>query len=118
MTREEISFLDHFGFCSISSNQVRMLWIWAVLARICEALRNKGYDAEADQLEQEATRAVEEMGLSLEEAKLQAPGAPRRRGTLPAQCGGCGAPLTPDGVEWHDAQTAECTYCGTIAKTS
>jgi hypothetical protein len=88
------------------------------LARICDALRSKGYDAEADELEQEAGRALEESGLSLEEARQQVPRAPKQHGTLPAKCSGCGAPLTPDSVEWHDAQTAECPYCGTIAKAT
>ena len=90
----------------------------AVLDRACEALRSKGYDAEADQLEQEAAQALDELGLTVEEARRQAPTVPDRRGTLPAKCGGCGAPLTPDGVEWHDSQTAECPYCGTISKTA
>ena len=86
----------------------------AVLDRITEALRDKGYNAEADQVEQ----VLEEIGLSLEEARRQTPRVPERRGTLPAGCGGCGAPLVPDDVEWHDAQTAQCPYCGTIAKTT
>jgi hypothetical protein len=89
-----------------------------VLSRICEALRGKGYDAEADGLEREAAEALRASGLSLEEARQQSPRAPKQHGTLPARCSGCGAPLTPEGVEWHDAQTAECPYCGTIAKTT
>ncbi|TET54760.1 MAG: hypothetical protein E3J64_01385 [Anaerolineales bacterium] len=90
----------------------------AVLDRITEALRDKGYNAEADQLEQDAAQVLEEIGLSLEEARRQTPRVPERRGTLPAGCGGCGAPLVPDDVEWHDAQTAQCPYCGMIAKTA
>jgi hypothetical protein len=35
---------------------------------------------------------------------------------LPSRCSGCGAPLVPDEVEWHDATTAECLYCGAIVK--
>ncbi len=89
-----------------------------LLDRASQALRSKGYAAEADELEREAAEALQEMGLSLEEARRRAPTAPQRRGTLAAKCGGCGAPLTPEGVEWHDGQTAECPYCGTIAKTS
>ena len=45
------------------------------------------------------------------------PDAPTR-GTLPSRCAGCGAPLLPDEVEWHDAYTAECVYCGTVSKAS
>ena len=85
-----------------------------VLSRVTAALREKGYDAQAGQLEQEAAQALEEMGLSLEEARQRVPRVTERRTTLPAHCNGCGASLVPDEVEWHDAHTAECLYCGTI----
>ncbi len=89
-----------------------------VLSRITAALREKGYDAQADQLEQEAAQALEEMGLSLDEVRQRVPHVTEKRGTLPAHCSGCGAPLVPDEVEWHDTHTAECPYCGTIAKAT
>ena len=89
-----------------------------VLSKMTATLREKGYDAQADELEQEAERLLEEMGLSLDEAKQRIPQMPEKRGALPAQCNGCGAPLVPDEVEWHDAHTAECPYCGTIAKAT
>ncbi len=31
---------------------------------------------------------------------------------LPTHCPGCGAPVHPDEVDWTDAITAECAYCG------
>ena len=43
---------------------------------------------------------------------------PEEAGTLPAKCDGCGAPVIPDEVEWHDARTAECLYCGTVLKVT
>lgn len=89
-----------------------------LLSRMTAALREKGYNVQAEQLEQEAAQILEETGLSLEEARQQIPRAPERRGSLPASCNGCGAPLVPDEVEWHDARTAECPYCGTIAKAT
>jgi tetratricopeptide (TPR) repeat protein len=89
-----------------------------VLSKMTAALRDKGYDAQADELDQEAGRILGEVGLSFEEAKQQAPWIPEKRGTLPAKCSGCAAPVVPDGVEWHDAQTAECLYCGTILKAA
>jgi hypothetical protein len=89
-----------------------------LLAAATTALRSKGHDAEADELEQEINQALAEAGSSLDEARKQAGAAPEKHGSLPAQCGGCGAPLVPDDVEWHDAQTAECPYCGTIAKAT
>jgi hypothetical protein len=89
-----------------------------VLSRMTSALREKGHDAQADQLEQDAARMLEEVGSSLEDARQRASQMTERRGTLPPQCRGCGAPLVPDEVEWHDAHTAECVYCGTVAKAS
>lgn len=86
------------------------------LSRIVETLREKGYDAEAEQLEQEAAQALEKMGLSLDEARQRVPQVTEKRGDLPACCNGCGASLVPDEVEWHDTHTAECLYCGTIVK--
>ena len=56
------------------------------------------------------------MGLSLDDAKQRTPRLPEGWGNLPSRCSGCGAPLVPDEVEWHDATTAECLYCGAIVK--
>ena len=90
----------------------------AVLSKMTAALRDRGHDAHADRLEQEAEHILGEVGLSLEQAQQQAPQAPEKPGTLPAKCDGCGAPVIPDEVEWHDAQTAECLYCGTVLKAT
>ena len=89
-----------------------------VLSRMTTALRGKGYGAEADELEREVAQALEDMGLTLDEVKQRVPQVTERHGTLPARCSGCGGALVPDEIEWHDAQTAECPYCGTIAKAS
>ncbi len=107
----------------------RALWLFVaggrpgripiVLPRMTAALRQKGYEAQADRLEQEAARALEEAGISFGEAMQRATQlTSERRGTLPPRCEGCGAPLVPDEVEWHDAHTAECPYCGTLAKAA
>ena len=88
-----------------------------LLARMTETLRNKDYHAEADELERTVEEGLGEMGFSLEEVTQRvATERPKPRGTLPAQCSGCGAPLVPDEVEWHDTHTAECPYCGTVVK--
>jgi hypothetical protein len=89
-----------------------------VLSRMTSALRERGYDAQADQLEQDAARMLEEVGSSLEDARQRTPQMTERRGALPPQCRSCGASLVPDEVEWHDAHTAECVYCGTVVKAS
>jgi len=90
-----------------------------LLARMTEALRNKGYHAEADELERAVEEGLGEMGLSLEGVTQHvAAERPGQRGTLPARCSGCGAPLVPDEVEWHNVHTAECPYCGTVVKST
>jgi len=38
------------------------------------------------------------------------------KGQLPVRCSGCGAPLRSDEVDWVDDCSAECQYCGTIAR--
>lgn len=89
-----------------------------VVSRMTAALRQKGWSVQADQLEREAAQALAEVGLSLYEPRQRIPQVAEARGSLPAQCSGCGAQLIPDEVEWHDAHTAECLYCGTIVKAT
>ena len=89
-----------------------------VLSKATTVLRKKGHNAQADRLEQEVVGMLGDVGLSLEEAGQRAPQViEEKRGSLPPLCNGCGAPLVPDEVEWHDARTAECLYCGAVVKT-
>jgi tetratricopeptide (TPR) repeat protein len=88
------------------------------LSKMTDRLREKGYDIQADELMRKAERMLSEVGLSLEEVRRRAPRVLEERGTLPAKCSGCAAPVVPDEVEWHDAQTAECLYCGTVLKAA
>jgi hypothetical protein len=88
-----------------------------VLSRATAVLRKKGHNTQAEWLEQEADGLLGDVGLSLEEAERRAPQVTEEeRGSLPPLCNGCGAPLVPDEVEWHDAHTAECPYCGAVVK--
>jgi hypothetical protein len=107
--REALQMLVHGG---------RAGRVGRVLPRMTAALRQRDYDAQADQLEQEAAQVLERVGLSLDEVRQRVPQETEGRGTLPAQCGGCGARLIPDEVEWHDAHTAECLYCGAVIKAA
>ncbi len=40
------------------------------------------------------------------------------RGRLPAACPQCGGPARSDEVDWIDANSAECPYCGAVIQTS
>ena len=42
----------------------------------------------------------------------QSAGIPSQRPQLPIHCPSCGGPIRADDVEWLDAATAECPYCG------
>jgi predicted RNA-binding Zn-ribbon protein involved in translation (DUF1610 family) len=90
-----------------------------IVTRADDELRGRGYDAQADELAEFAEGVLGETGLSLDNLKTSsAARATEAHGSLPARCVGCGAPLAPDDVTWHDAQTAECPYCGTVIKTT
>jgi len=78
-------------------------------------LREEGLETEASELERRTDRLRQE--LSVGDAEWHAPPALQSgpaRGILPERCGGCGAPLVPGHVVWHEAHKAECPYCGSI----
>jgi hypothetical protein len=50
-------------------------------------------------------------------AFAQGTGQPAARGRLPGKCPSCGAPAKSDQVEWIDAQSAECAFCGGVIQT-
>ncbi len=70
-------------------------------------LRKAGYAEPADGFEQAN--------------KIPAPLPPDVRlekpaGQLPGACPKCGAPVRSDQVEWVDANSAECDFCGAVIK--
>jgi hypothetical protein len=90
-----------------------------VLAHAQDELRQKGYDAQAVELAQSAAGVLEEAGPSLNHFQASRPAqAAEARGSLPGRCEGCGAPLVPGDVIWHDTRTAECPYCGAVIKAT
>lgn len=90
-----------------------------LVSRADDELRERGYNVEAVELAQFAAGVLGETGLSLDDLKAPPSAqAGEARGSLPGRCEGCGAPLVPDDVTWHDAQTAECPYCGAVLKST
>ncbi len=83
-------------------------------SRMVHALRERGYAAQADALQAEVNQHL--AGVAPEPAPFGAPAV--GHGDLPAHCSACGGPLRPDEVDWLDATTAECPYCGNPIKTS
>jgi len=90
-----------------------------IVSRTGDELREKGFHAQAADLERLAEEALSETQVSLDDLRASRLGRVAAvRGSLPGRCEGCGAPLVPEDLTWHDLETAECPYCGTIAKTT
>jgi hypothetical protein len=80
-------------------------------ANITRKMRNQGMAPAAEALQKEFGDRV---------GPLPAGGPPARqpqRGHLPPACPQCGAPLRSDEVEWIDARSVECVYCGSVVRT-
>ena len=77
-------------------------------ARFAHHLRQKQLSGAADGFEQE---------VNLPDAPPTDPSASERRGQLPPECPQCGAPTRSDTVEWIDAHSAECDFCGATIPT-
>lgn len=77
-------------------------------SRIVRTLNEKGLSAQAAEITALLRQHIPGFSLT-----PNAPG-PAGRAPLPPNCPGCGAPLRPDDVEWRDASTAECDYCGSL----
>jgi hypothetical protein len=86
-----------------------------LVPRVVEQFRSRGHEPHADRL-------ATEVGHALSEARVSAPepAAHDQAGAraLPTRCSGCGAPLFAEDVEWRDATTASCTYCGSAIRTN
>ncbi len=85
-----------------------------LLPEVTARLRQRGYAQAADELERDLEAQLARAGIDA--AAFTSMGAAVQRGTLPASCPHCGAPLRSDEVEWVDAASAECPYCGMIVK--
>ncbi len=75
--------------------------------RVVAELNELGLKAEAEEIR----RSLEVFGAPPADGMGAGPQI-TSSGTLPTHCPGCGAPVHPGEVEWLDAVTAECEYCG------
>lgn len=71
---------------------------------IANALRSRGFEPQAAALEQDTQARLAAVGLSLDSVLMEP--APPQQGTLRV-----------DEVEWINATSAECPYCGSTATT-
>lgn len=102
---------------SLLARSGRIARVPFLLERIVQAFEARGHTAEGKRLREQVEEMLQTVGAS-READLTPPPAEAKtgRGTLPTRCAGCGAPLVPDEVEWRDAVSALCPYCGAVAQ--
>ena len=77
---------------------------------ITQKLRANGMANAADTLQRE-------FGDKIKTLAAQGVGAAAPHGRLPSKCPHCAGPARSDEVEWIDAQSAECIYCGGVIQT-
>jgi hypothetical protein len=77
------------------------------LDEILQALRANGMARAADALQKEFDGKI----------ALGAPQTAAPAGRLPSKCPHCAGPARSDQVEWIDAYSAECVYCGGVIQT-
>ena len=80
------------------------------LTNITQRMRDNGLAAAADALQKEFSDKVKALGAQSNAASSQ-------RGRLPSKCPHCAAPARTDEVDWIDANSAECIYCGGVIQT-
>ncbi|MBI5034210.1 MAG: hypothetical protein HZB51_27125 [Chloroflexi bacterium] len=77
---------------------------------ITKRMRDNGWAAAADTLQKEFGDKVKALGGQGNIASTQ-------RSRLPSKCPHCAAPARSDEVDWIDATSAECIYCGGVIQT-
>ncbi|GAB1471854.1 hypothetical protein MASR2M66_27320 [Chloroflexota bacterium] len=98
--------VSHFrsGLTLLASQQ-RFQRVEKAGARIVGELRERGLNAEADEIETVIKN-------NLPGGLLSPTQAFKKQAALPTHCPSCGAAVKPNEVEWLDEHTAECDYCG------
>jgi hypothetical protein len=81
-----------------------------VLARIKRNLEELGLQAQAASLDPQIQSLISET------APATAPPPSHER--LPAKCPHCGGNVLPDEIEWVDAHSALCDYCGSLIRST
>jgi hypothetical protein len=84
-----------------------------VAARLRRNLEDLGFEAQAASLEEEIRPLLSEA--------VDSPAAghpPPSRSALPGKCPHCGGNVLPNEVEWVDARSAICDYCGSLIQPS
>jgi len=84
-------------------------------SRVLAGLRGSGYDDEAVKIEQWLQKTLQPQG-EFSAMPVSSSSEEERHPLLPTTCPACGASLYPQEVDWVDALTAECNYCGNLIR--
>lgn len=84
-----------------------------VADRIKRNLKDLGFEAQGARLGEELRPLLAGNSDSFPPAA-----APASHSRLPAKCPHCGGNVLPDEIEWTDAQSAICDYCGSLIQSS
>jgi hypothetical protein len=85
----------------------------SVAARVKRDLQDLGLEAQAASVDEQLQHLI-----SGEEAALSPEPATPMRARLPEKCPHCGGNVLPNEVEWVDARSAICDYCGSLVQGS
>jgi hypothetical protein len=97
---------------TIIANRGNYQRLQKVGSRFMNELNQRGLTAEASDLEAWLKQIIPG---SYTAAPVSSPAFSKPR-LLPTNCPGCGGPIHADEVDWSDAYTAECAYCGTAVR--
>ncbi len=92
---------------NIIAGAQRWMYLHQAGSRVVAELTEWGHSALAAEFEQWL-----EQTLPADTASYQPAGSPAQRPQLPLHCPSCGGPIRSDEIDWLDATTAECPYCG------
>ena len=81
--------------------------LYRIGGRIVRELKARGLAKEAQEIASMLQRNIP----AISESPTQR-GTDPGRASLPTHCGSCGGPIRSDEVDWIDAHTAECSFCG------
>ncbi len=84
-------------------------------SRVLAGLRGSGYNDEAAKIEQWLQKTLQPHG-EFSAMPVSSRSEEERHPLLPTACPTCGAPLYPQEVDWVDALTVECNYCGNLIR--
>jgi hypothetical protein len=99
---QAVHLLGQFG-------QIRRLNL--LRPRLIRELKEYGFEREAVELDQAIHKVLDQYGPPDGEIE---PAGPANR--LPGKCPSCGGTLRPDEIEWIDACSGVCSYCGSVVQ--